>query len=124
MPTHWPLPARHDPGQVWRLIIGINCVGIWDELFFINTIYAILRSLYSAPIANLAQAVVYTSVLYDMAFTGIGPLVIYGFALTQGMMWEKSRCLLFVLAVHVIVDVFLVMAILRHYYPGLAMPWF
>lgn len=116
VPAHWPLPSVPDRGETWRLIVGINCVGIWDELFFINTVYAILRSLYPLRIANLGQAIVYTSVLSDMAFTGWGPPIVYGFALTQGAMYEGSRCLLWVLIVHLVVDFFLVAAILHYNY--------
>ncbi len=117
MPTHWPMPAEYDPGAIRRLTIGINCVGIWDELFFINTCYVLLRAIYPAWLANAGQAVVYTSVLYHMAFTGAGPFIVYAFALTQGAMYEKSRVLLYVLIVHLIVDLFLVLAILQYYYP-------
>lgn len=124
MPTHWALPATPDPEQTRRLIVGINLVGIWDELFFINSVYGILRSLFPQKLANAAQAVVYTSVLYTMAFTGIGPLVIYLFALTQGAMYEGSRSLLWVLIVHLVVDLFLVAAILHFYYPGMRVPGF
>jgi len=69
-------------------------------------------------VANAAQAVVYTAVLCDMAFTGIGPIVVYGFAWTQGAMFEKADNLLYVLLVHIIVDVFLFAAIVGHHYPG------
>jgi hypothetical protein len=115
---HWELPAAYDSEAVRRLVIGINCVGIWDELFFINVVYALLRGIFPARIANPAQAVVYTSVLYDMAFTGHGVWIVYLFALTQGWMYENSRVLLYVLVVHLIVDVFLVLAILQQHYPG------
>jgi membrane protease YdiL (CAAX protease family) len=124
MPTHWLQPPEYDRAQAVRLIIGINAVGIWDELFFINTVYGCLRSLFPARWANLGQAVIYTSVLNRMAFTGVGPIVVGLFALTQGMMYEKSRCLLYVLTVHVIVDVFLLMAIFHHYYPAMTPAWF
>jgi membrane protease YdiL (CAAX protease family) len=124
LPTHWPMPAEFSVDAVKRLAIGINCVGIWDELFFVNTVYAILRGVFPARIANPAQAVVYTSVLYDMAFTGHGAWIVYLFALTQGLMYEKSRVLLYVLIVHLIVDLFLVMAILQHYYPTHSLPLF
>lgn len=116
--SHWALPAQYDSGMVHRLVVGINCVGIWDELFFVNIVYALLRGVFPARIANPAQAVVYTSVLYDMAFTGHGAWIVYGFALTQGLMYEKSRVLFYVLLVHLIVDVFLVLAILQWHYPG------
>lgn len=118
MPTHWLLPPEWNEDAVRRLTTGINCVGIWDELFFINTCYVLLRRLFPAWLSNLAQAVVYTSVLYHMAFTGAGIVIVYLFALTQGVMYERSRVLFYVLVVHLIVDVFLVLAILQHYYPG------
>lgn len=124
LPTHWPLPAQFGVDAIKRLAIGINCVGIWDELFFVNTVYAILRGVFPARIANPAQAVVYTSVLYDMAFTGHGVWIVYLFALTQGVMYEKSRVLLYVLIVHLIVDLFLVMAIVQYHYPAHSLPLF
>lgn len=122
LPTHWPLTPEHDPAAVTRLAIGINCVGIWDELFFVNTVYVLLRGLFPARWANLAQAVVYTSVLYHMAFTGWGIVIVYVFALTQGFMYEKSRVLLYVLIVHLIVDLILVLAILQYHAPNLKPP--
>ena len=118
VPSHWYLPPVPDSDSIWRLFIGINCVGIWDELFFVNTVYAVLRSLFPFPVANVAQAVVYTTVLYRMAFTGLGPPIIFVFALTQGSMFEDSESLLYVLIVHLIVDAFLFAGIVAHYYPG------
>ncbi len=118
MPTHWVLPAHPDAEASWRLFTGINCVGMWDELFFVNTVFAVLRSVFPFRVANAAQAVIYASVLTDMAFTGIGPAVVFLFALTQGAMFEESDNLLYVLLVHVIVDVFLLSAIFNYYYPG------
>ncbi|HET6462378.1 MAG TPA: hypothetical protein VFH33_01135 [Candidatus Krumholzibacteria bacterium] len=116
--SHWVLPASYNVHAVQRLVIGINTVGIWDELFFVNTVYGLLRGVFPARVANVAQAVVYTSVLYDMAFTGHGVWIVYLFALTQGVMYEKSRVLLWVLIVHLIVDLWLVLAILQWHYPG------
>ena len=114
----WTLPEQPDEGEIRRLFIGINMVGIWDELFFVNTVFAVLRSLFAFRVANAVQAVVYTSVLFDMAFIGIGPLIVYFFAWTQGAMFEESENLLYVLIVHLIVDFFLVAAIIGYYYPG------
>jgi hypothetical protein len=114
---NWALPLEPDPGEIRRLFLGINMVGIWDELFFVNTVFAVLRSLFRYPVANAVQAVVYTAVLYDMAFTGIGPLIVYFFAWTQGAMFEKSESLIWVLIVHLIVDFFLVAAIVSSHYP-------
>ena len=118
VPGNWYLPPQPDAEASWRLFIGINCVGIWDELFFVNTVFSVLRSVFPFRAANAAQAVIYASVLTDMAFTGIGPVLVYLFALTQGTMFEESDNLIYVLLVHVIVDIFLHSAIFNHYYPG------
>ncbi len=122
----WTLPEGEAvPEEIQRLFVGINLVGVWDELFFVNTVFAVLRSLFRFRIANAVQAVVYTSVLFDMAFIGIGPLIVYFFAWTQGSMYEQSENLLWVLVVHLIVDYFLVAAIVQGYYPeyGLGYLW-
>ena len=122
---HWTLGPEPDPGEIRRLFIGINLVGIWDELFFVNIAFALLRSLFSFRIANAVQAVLYTAVLYDMAFTGCGIFIVFFFAWTQGSMFEKSESLLWVLLVHLIVDYLLVAFIVQTYYPdyGLDFLW-
>jgi len=51
-------------------------------------------------------------------------VIVYLFALTQGVMYEKSRRLLYVLIVHLIIDAFLVLAILQYYYPDHSLPVF
>jgi len=116
--THWSLPDTVDEGEIRKLFLGINAVGIWDELFFVNTVFAMLRSLFPYRIANAFQAVVYASVLYDMAFTGIGPVILLAFAWTQGSMFERAENLFYVLFVHLVVDWFLVAAIVSSHYPG------
>jgi membrane protease YdiL (CAAX protease family) len=121
----WSMPPEADEGEIRRLFIGINLVGIWDELFFVNTCFAMLRSLFRFRIANALQAVIYTAVLYDMAFVGCGVFIVFLFAWTQGSMFEKSESLLWVLIVHLIVDYFLVAFIVQSYYPsyGLDFLW-
>ena len=114
---HWEMPEEPNQGMIRRLFIGINMVGIWDELFFVNTAYALLRSLFSYKVANAMQAVLYTAVLFDMAFTGLDIFIVFFFAWTQGNMFEKSESLLWVLIVHLIVDFFLVAFIVQTYYP-------
>jgi hypothetical protein len=120
---NWVLPPVLQDEVLWRLFLGINAVGIWDELFFVNICFAILRSRFPFATANLGQAVIYTAVLYDMAFTGMGPLFVYVFALTQGALFERSENLLTVLLVHLIVDYFLFQEIVTAYYPSLTTGW-
>lgn len=123
VPFNWTLPPAPDGGELLRLFIGINLVGVWDELFFVNVGYALLRGLFPARTANLAQAVIYTTVLWTMAFRGFGPIFVYIFALTQGAMYERSRVLLWVLLVHLIVDYFLFQEIVTAYYPDFSVWW-
>ena len=123
VPFHWPLPPEPNSGSLLRLFVGINGVGIWDELFFVNVGYAVLRSLYPARWANPLQSVLYTTVLFDMAFRGAGWPLVTVFALTQGAMYERSRALLWVLVAHLVVDYFLFQAIVEAYYPGLDVWW-
>jgi hypothetical protein len=114
VPFNWKLGAEPNNTELFTLFMGINAVGSWDELFFVNTSFAILLSLFPFRTANLAQSVIYMIVLYDMAFT---------LALTQGFMFERSKVLLWVLIVHLIVDYFLFQAIVTRYYPTLDVWW-
>ncbi len=123
VPYNWVLPSEPNNNELIRLFMGINLVGIWDELFFINISFAILRSLFPFRIANAAQAVIYSSVLYDMAFAGWGPAFIFILAITQGAMFERSKVLVWVLIVHLIIDFFLFQAIVQTHYPNLAVWW-
>lgn len=123
IPYNWKLPESPASEPLLKLFVGINAVGIWDELFFINTSFAILRTLFPLWTANLAQSVVYTSVLYDMAFQGWGPLFVFILAITQGIMFERSKALIYVLLVHLIVDYFLFQAIVEAYYPSFSVWW-
>jgi membrane protease YdiL (CAAX protease family) len=123
VPFNWTLPPTPTDEPLLRLFFGINAVGIWDELFFINTVFAVLRSLYPFWIANFAQTVLYVAVLNDMAFTGWGPLFVAVLALTQGIMFERSRTLVYVVLVHLIVDYFLFQEIVSAHYPGFKTWW-
>lgn len=123
VPFNWSLPPEPDTAELVRLFVGINLVGIWDELFFINVGYAVLRQLFGPRAANLAQAVIYTTVLWTMAFRGVGPIFVYLFALTQGAMFERSKVLLWVLIAHLIVDYFLFQAIVSAHYPDFSVWW-
>ena len=123
VPFNWSLPETPQTDPLLRLFVGINAVGIWDELFFVNTCFAILRTMFPFWTANLAQSVIYTAVLYDMAFTGWGPLFVFALALTQGIMFERAKTLMYVIVVHLIVDYFLFQEIVDAYYPDFSVWW-
>ena len=117
----WPLPPRRDPFQeeaLWRLFWGCNFVGIWDELAFINFVFLLLNRRFTFWEANLAQAVFFTSFLHEMAFIGWGPLFIYGFALIQGTTYRRTRSLLYIVILHLMIDTILFYMIANQWYPG------
>jgi len=68
--------------------------------------------------ANLAQAVFFTSFLHEMAFVGWGPVVIYGFALLQGLTYHRTRSLLYIIVLHLMFDSILFYMIANRWYPG------
>lgn len=103
--------------------LGLNAVGSWDELFFISTVFSIFRFNLKLWVANLAQAVLFTSFLYNMGFQGWCPVFVFIFALTQGYWYYKTNSLAYVLAVHLTVDLVLHMALTNLHNPELV-PYF
>ncbi|RWZ49606.1 CPBP family intramembrane metalloprotease [Labedella phragmitis] len=106
-------PAATDAGAVFRLFLGTNALGIWDELFFICTCFALLRRHYPLWTANLLQAVIFTSFLWELGFHAWGPLLIFPFALIQGLTFTLTKSLSFVVAVHLLFD-FVLFLVLIH----------
>lgn len=106
--------------SIGRLFIGTNALGFWDELFFVSTVLGILRLYLPFWQANLLQAVLFTSFLYELGFTGWGPLVIYPFALSQGYIFKKTHSLLYVITIHLTLDFILFLALLNAHHPELA----
>ena len=106
-----------EPGALGRLFLGTNGLGIWDELFFVNVVFAVLRRYFTFWQANLFQAVLFTAFLFDLGFTGWGPLIIYPFALLQGLVYEKTQSLFYVIVIHLTVDLVLYFALIQAHFP-------
>jgi hypothetical protein len=106
-------PAASDASEVARLFVGTNALGIWDELFFICTTFALFRR--NAPfwVANLLQAALFTSFLWELGFHAWGPLLIYPFALLQGYTFRLTKSLSYIVAVHLLFD-FVLFLVLIH----------
>ena len=98
--------------EIVRLFVGTNGLGIWDELFFINVVFVLLRYHLNFWAANLIQAVLFSTFLFELGFTGWGPIMIYVFALIQGYMYEKNESLGLVLVLHLIFDLILFLSLL------------
>ncbi len=114
---NWPSAA--DPGSIMRLFIGTNALGIWDELFFVCTVLGLLRHHYKFYLANIFQAVLFTSFLYELGFTGWGPLMVFPFALLQGYVFKRTDSLLYVITIHLTLDFVLFLALIHAHHPDL-----
>jgi len=104
-------PAVNAPDEIARLFVGVGFVGIWDELFFICTAFTLLRRHFPDWQANLLQAVIFTSFLWELGYRSWGPLLTFPFALLQGYTFKRTRSLTYVVCVHLLFDlvVFLVL---------------
>jgi membrane protease YdiL (CAAX protease family) len=99
--------------EIARLFVGVNAVGIWDELFFICTVFALLRQHLGLWTANVLQSVVFVSFLWELGYREWGPLLTVPFALVQGWIFARSTSLPYVVAVHLLFDL-VVFGVLVH----------
>ncbi len=106
-------PAASDVSSISRLFVGTNALGIWDELFFICTCFALLRRHYPDWLANLVQAVLFTSFLWELGFHAWGPFLIYPFALVQGWIFRLTRSLTYIVCVHLLFDLVLFLVLVH-----------
>ncbi len=112
-------PPDTDTASLIRLFVGTNALGIWDELFFITTVLGLLRHHFKFFWANIFQAVMFTSFLFELGFTGWGPLMIFPFALLQGYIFKKTESLLYVITIHLTLDLILYMALVNAHNPAM-----
>lgn len=115
--TNWTVDTS--PWQLFVLFLGTNGLGIWDELFFIITVLALLRRHIPFRWANLVQACLFTIFLYELGFRGWAPLAIFPFALLQGFIFKKSESLLYIITVHLTLDLVLYLALINAHHPHL-----
>lgn len=109
-------PAVSAPDEIARLFVGVGFVGIWDELFFICVAFTLLRRHFPDWQANLLQAVIFCSFLWELGYQSWGPLLTFPFALLQGYTFARTRSLTYVVCVHLLFDavVFLVLVHAHH----------
>lgn len=106
-------PDASDPAIFWRLFLGVNAVGIWDELFFICTTFTLLRRHFPDWLANILQAVIFSSFLWEIGYQAWGPLLTFPFALLQGYTFKLTKSLTYVVSVHLIFDFVLFLALVH-----------
>ncbi|WP_430591741.1 CPBP family intramembrane glutamic endopeptidase [Humidisolicoccus flavus] len=108
---NWPSVVEFD--ELARLFVGVNAVGIWDELFFICTVFTLLRRHFSPWLANILQAIVFVSFLWELGYQSWGPLLTIPFALVQGAIFHLSKNLFYVVTVHLLFDLVVWLVIVR-----------
>ena len=106
-------PDVTSPDLIARLFVGVGAVVIWDELFFICTVFALLLRHFPVWLANALQAVVFVSFLWELGYRAWGPLLTIPFALVQGMIFLRTKSLGYVVVVHLLFDA-VVFAVLVH----------
>jgi membrane protease YdiL (CAAX protease family) len=106
-------PDASGPTIFWRLFLGVNAVGIWDELFFICTTFTLLREHFPDWLANLLQAVVFSSFLWEIGYQAWGPLLTFPFALLQGYTFKLTKSFTYVVSVHLVFDLVLFLALVH-----------
>lgn len=112
-------PTVDSPELIARLFIGVGAVGIWDELFFICTVFAVLLRHFPGWLANVMQAVVFVSFLWELGYRSWGPLLTIPFALVQGFIFMRTRSLGYVVTVHLLFDAVVFAVLVHAHHPAL-----
>jgi len=113
---NWPVVDT--PDLIARLFVGVGAVGIWDELFFICTVFALLRRHLPDLAANLLQAIVFVSFLWELGYREWGPVLTIPFALLQGLIFLRTRSLAYVVTVHLLFDAVVFLVLVHAHNPG------
>ena len=114
---NWPTVQTSE--EIARLFVGVNAVGTWDELFFICTVFALMRRHFPVWLANLLQAAVFVSFLWELGYRSWGPLLTIPFALIQGWTFSRTKSLTYVLVVHLLFDAVVFMVLVHAHSPHL-----
>jgi membrane protease YdiL (CAAX protease family) len=116
-------PEVHEWHEVARLFVGVNAVGTWDELFFIITVFVLFKRHFPTWQANILQAIIFVSFLWELGYQAWGPLLTLPFALLQGWIYSSTKSLVYVLTVHLLFDAVVFLVIVHARNPG-AIPIF
>ncbi|MFC8192153.1 type II CAAX prenyl endopeptidase Rce1 family protein [Cellulomonas sp. NPDC057328] len=114
---NWPTVIEGQ--EIARLFVGVNAVGTWDELFFVCTVFALLLRHFPLWAANLLQATVFVSFLWELGYREWGPLLTIPFALIQGFTFSLTKSLTYVLVVHLLFDAVVFMVLVHAHTPEL-----
>jgi membrane protease YdiL (CAAX protease family) len=112
-------PEITGANEIARLFVGVNAVGIWDELFFIATVFALLRRHFPVWLANILQSLVFVSFLWELGYREWGPLLTVPFALIQGWIFSWTKSLPYVITVHLLFDAVVFGVLVHAHHPDL-----
>jgi len=112
-------PVVDPPDLIARLFVGVGAVGIWDELFFICTCFVLLRRHFADATANVLQAVVFVSFLWELGYRAWGPVLTIPFALLQAIIFLRTKSLGYVVTVHLLFDAVVFAVLVHAHNPGL-----
>lgn len=113
---NWPVVDT--PELIGRLFVGVGAVGIWDELFFVCTVFVLLRRHFPDVTANVLQAIVFVSFLWELGYQAWGPVLTIPFALVQGFLFLRTRSLWYVVTVHLLFDAVVFGVLVHAHNPG------
>ncbi len=116
-------PPLTNWSEIVRLFFGVNAVGIWDELFFICTVFALLRKHFSFWTANVFTSIIFVSFLWELGYRSIGPLLTIPFALVQAFIFTRTKSLPYTVTVHLLFDALVFLTIVHAHHPQ-ALPIF
>lgn len=114
---NWPDVTGAD--EIGRLFVGVNAVGIWDELFFVATVFALLQRHFPVWLANVLQAIVFVSFLWELGYREWGPVLTVPFALIQGWIFSWAKSLPYVVTVHLLFDAVVFGVLVHAHHPEL-----
>lgn len=106
-------PPIHTVSEYGRFFIGVNFVGLWDELFFICVCFTLLRRHFPMWQANLLQAMIFVSFLWELGYQEWGPALTIPFALLQGYIFTRTKNLTYVVLIHLLFDAIVFLAIVH-----------
>ena len=69
--------------------------------------------------ANVLQAIVFVSFLWELGYQAWGPLLTIPFALLQGFIFMKTRSLAYVVTVHLLFDAVVFLVLVHAHNPGM-----
>lgn len=114
---NWPEITGGD--EIARLFVGVNAVGIWDELFFICIVFTLLKRHFPMWLANILQTMVFVSFLWELGYREWGPLLTIPFALVQAWIFSRYKSLTYVVTVHLLFDAVVFAVLVHAHHPDL-----